>query len=115
MFTKLKYAWQRAVRGYDDQIYWDIHTQLNRMRGPIKEICTRNIKILDTSEHEPYINGLAIITKLESLNRQYKQLTKKKNLTETEEGRLKAIYVDFWKQEDVYFDWLSKNLNKLWT
>jgi Golgi nucleoside diphosphatase len=39
MFQKLKFAYQRVVRGYDDTIKWGFSTYFRQFIKPLKEFC----------------------------------------------------------------------------
>lgn len=53
MFRKLKYAWQRAVRGYDDTIFWQFDAYFGQFIPAIKKFAQDKVCDLKFCEYNP--------------------------------------------------------------
>jgi len=43
MLNEIKWAWQRAVRGYDDRVNWGFNSYFLQVMPALKEFCTNYV------------------------------------------------------------------------
>lgn len=70
LFKSIKYAWQRAVRGYDERIMWGFSDYFNQCIPALKEFCEKEIP--ENEEYNPdrvaiYKKTLELITAFEKM------------------------------------------------
>ena len=44
LFRAVKYVWQRAVRGYDEKIFWGFGGYFSTFAEPLKKFCEKELK-----------------------------------------------------------------------
>lgn len=93
LLTKLKFAWQRATRGYDDTFMWEMDAYLEHYFLPaIKEFCKRE-------------------TEDERFKKVYDEMLKK--IKEFEEMDIEDYYkID--NARDKMWEYFGKNIGYFW-
>ena len=95
LLNRIKWAWQRAIRGYDDTIYWSFDDYFSQFIKPLQKFCKD--ELVDTIDER----RIKIFTETLKLIDNYREMTYMDNFEEND-------------AEQRLWEYVGKNLAIYW-
>ena len=62
ILNKIKYAYQRVIRGWDERIFWEFDSYFSQFIPPLKKFCENELKDTEIMNYNPLRKDVFIET-----------------------------------------------------